>query len=333
MLARMTHPLDLPSLTPGTAVHDTLLVMAVERRSYDGGAYTVITLGNATGRIDSAPFWERDRNLVDAVHTGQVVRVAGEVDAYRGARQVRVTALEVLPPGSVDPARLLPTVGDVTPYWDAVDGWRREIAKPRLARVLSLFYDDGDFRRRYEACPGSVVDGGHHAAVGGLLQHTVEVGTIARTIARACGADRDLVIAGVLLHDIGKLEAYSWEGLFGYTAAHHLTGHVVLGALMLERRLAAIPEPPCTEHEQAILRHLILSHHGRLEFGSPVVPLTLEAEVLHWADNASAKTAHLARALQEAAAFDGDGAVSRRRFWQLDHRRVYRGASDWGATT
>lgn len=329
----MTPQLDLPSLPPGTAIDDTFLVVAAERRSYDGGAYTVLTLGNATGRIDSAPFWERDRPMVDAVRPGQVVRATGEVDVYRGARQVRVTALHQLPPGVVDPARLLPTVGDVAPYWDTVDGWRREIAKPRLAQVLSLFYDDVAFRRRYATCPGSVASGGHHGALGGLLQHTVEVGTIARTIARACRADRDLVIAGVLLHDIGKLEAYRWETLFEHTEAHHLAGHVVLGALMLDRRLDAAPEPPCTEHERAILRHLILAHHGRLEFGSPVAPLTLEAEVLHWADNASAKTANLAAALRETAAFAEDGAISQRRFWQLDHRRVYRRTSDWGAPT
>jgi 3'-5' exoribonuclease len=245
---------------------------------------------------------------------------------------MRVTALELLPPGAVDVARFLPSVGDVAPYWALIDGWRREIAKPRLAHVLSLFYDDADFRHRYEMCPGSVVEGGHHAALGGLLQHTVEVGTIARTIARACGADRDLVIAGALLHDIGKLETYNWESGFNYTRAHHLAGHVVLGALMFERRFAAAAEPPCTELERDLLRHLILSHHGRLEFGSPVAPLTLEAEVLHWADHASARTAAFTAALRDPAAFEeGDGGVSLRRFWQLDHRRVFRGAADWGA--
>jgi 3'-5' exoribonuclease len=104
---------------------------------------------------------------------------------------------------------------------------------------------------------------------------------------------------------------------------------VVLGALMLERRLDAAPSPPCTAEERQLLLHLVLSHHGRLEFGSPVLPLTLEAEVLHWADNASAKTASMAEALRDPDAF-GEELVSRKRIWQLDHRRPYRGASDWG---
>lgn len=326
----MARLLDLPSLSPGAQVQDPFLVLDVAQRSYDGGAYTVLTLGNATGRIDSAPVWERDRLMVEGIRKGQVVQVTGEVEPYRGARQLRVAALDLLPRESVDPARLLPTVGDVTRYWETIDGWRRELTKPRLARVVSLFYDDGDFRERYGRCPASVA--GHHAALGGLLQHTVEVGAIARTIARVSGADPELVLAGVLLHDIGKLEAYRWDAVFDYTDAHHLVGHVVLGVVMLERRLDEAAEPPCTVQERAILRHLILSHHGRLEFGSPVVPLTLEAEVLHWADNASAKTASLAEALRTAEAFGEDGAlVSQRKFWQLDHRRVYRGVSDWGA--
>lgn len=326
----MPRLLDLPSVSPGAQVQDPFLVLDVEQRSYDGGAFTVLTLGNATGRIESAPVWERDRPLVEGIRKGQVVQVIGEVEPYRGARQLRVASLDLLPAGTVDLARLLPAVGDVSRYWETLDGWRQEITKPRLAAVVSLFYDEDDFRDRYERCPASI--SGHHAALGGLLQHTVEVGAIARTIARVCGADIELVLAGVLLHDIGKLEAYRWDGIFDYTDAHYLSGHVVLGALMLDRRLDRAAAPPCTEQERAILRHLILAHHGRLEFGSPVPPLTLEAEVLHWADNASAKTASLAEALREADAFGaGGGLVSQRKFWQLDHRRVYRGSSDWGA--
>jgi len=213
---------------------------------------------------------------------------------------------------------------------EKLDAWRREIAKPRLAAVLALLYDEEDFRRRYERCPASIA--GHHAALGGLLKHTTEVAVIARAITRVAGADQDLVLAGVLLHDIGKLDAYRWDGGFAYTDAGHLVGHVVLGALALERRLNECATPTCTDAERALLQHLILAHHGRLEYGSPVTPMTLEAEVLHWADNASAKTASMADALRDADAF-GEELVSQRRFWQLDQRRAFRGSSDWGQKT
>jgi 3'-5' exoribonuclease len=319
--------LNLPFLRPGERVQDTFLVLDTEQKSFEGGACTVLTFGNASGRLASAPFWDRDQAAIEGIRRGQVVQVQGEVADYRGRRQLRVSSLRLLPPDSVELSRLLPAVGEVSRSWETIDAWRGELTKPRLAAVLALFYEDDDFRRRYERCPASVA--GHHAALGGLLQHTVEVGAIARTIARAAGADAELVLAGVLLHDIGKLEAYRWDGVFDYTDAHSLVGHVVLGALMLERRLDAAPSPPCTAEERQLLLHLVLSHHGRLEFGSPVPPLTLEAEVLHWADNASAKTASMAEALRDPDAF-GEGLVSRKRVWQLDHRRPYRGASDWG---
>ncbi len=324
----MSRVLDLPSLRIGDRVQDTLLVLEVDQKSFDGSVYTVLTLGNSTGRIASAPFWEKEQPMVEGIHKGHAVQVIGDVADYRGKRQLRVTSLRVLPPSSVDVKSLLPSVGDVSRYWETMDGWRREIQKPRLARVLALFYEDDEFRRRYEQCPASI--SGHHAALGGLLKHTVEVGAIARTIARVSGADPDLVLAGVLLHDIGKLEAYRWDNVFDYSDTGHLVGHVVLGSLLLDRRLDDETDQPCTDKERALLHHLVLSHHGRLEFGSPVAPMTLEAEVLHWADNASAKTASMADALKEAEAFS-EGLVSQRKFWQLDNRRTYRGTSGWGS--
>jgi len=331
----MPRLLDVPSLRPGDRVQDRLLVREVEERPYDGGRFTILTLGNATGTIESAPVWEDARALVEGIRPRHVVQVIGQVGEYEGRRQLEITSLRLLPSpqGPADLAQLLPSVGDPAPYWEKLDGWRREIRKPRLASVLALFYEDDDFRRRYERCPASV--SGHHAALGGLLKHTVEVGYIARAITRAAagggggGADGELVLAGVLLHDIGKLEAYRWDGAFEHTDVGHLLGHVVLGALMLERRLADARPTPCTAVERDLLLHLILSHHGRREFGSPVPPLTLEAEVLHWADNASAKTASMAEALHDSSAF-GDALVARRRFWQLEQRRPYRGISDWG---
>lgn len=329
----MSTILDLPSLRPGERVQDTLLVLDAEQKAFEGGACTVLTFGNASGRVPSAPFWDRDQAMIEGVRRGHVVQVLGEIADYRGRRQLRVSSLRLLPPQSSEAEldRLLPSVGDVTRLWETVDAWRAELRAPRLARVVALFFENADFRRRFGACPASV--SGHHAALGGLLQHTVEVTAIARTIARAAGADPEVVLAGALLHDIGKIDAYRWDGVFDYTAVHYLVGHVVQGALMLERRLDEAPaeDPPCTPAERQLLLHLILSHHGRLEYGSPVPPLTLEAEVLHWADNASARTASMAEALRDADAF-GDGPISQKRFWQLDNRRPYRAESDWGRT-
>lgn len=303
------------------------MVLDVDQRTTgEGNPFTVLTVGNATGSIETEPFWLDRQPLVAGVRRGHVAQVIGEVESYRDRPQLRITSLRVLPEGSVDIRALLPAVGPLERYWEALDGWRREIAKPRLRRVVDLFYDDPEFRQAYEQCPGSVR--GHHAALGGLLKHTTEVAAIARTIARAAGADGDLVMAGALLHDIGKTEAYSWDGLFDFTSRGSLVGHVALGALMLDRRLSETQPPPCTGAERELLLHLVLSHHGRLEFGSPVIPMTLEAEVLHWADNASARTASVADAIANLANFPGGNVSSRVR--GLDGRRFFRGDADWG---
>jgi 3'-5' exoribonuclease len=260
------------------------------------------------------------------LQAGHVVEVTGEVQTYRDRRQLRVASLTHVPKGGVDIYALLPSVGPVDRYWQTLDGWRREIEKPRLRAVVDLFYEEDDFRLRYEQCPAAVF--GHHAALGGLLKHTTEVAAIGRTVARACGADPELVLAGVLLHDIGKLEAYRWSGPFDTTDAGRLIGHVALGVLMLDRRIDEEPEPPCTDRERELLLHLILSHHGRQEWGAPVTPMTLEAEVLHWADNASAKTASVAEILKDDANFPTGLVSSSQRM--LEFRRLYRGQSDWG---
>lgn len=324
----MPDPLHIPSLAIGARVEDDFLLHKVDSRTLDNGdPYAILTVGNATGTIDTAPFWKERQTEIAGLQRGHVVHLIGDVASYRDRRQLQVSSIRHLSKDTVDVRALLPSVGAVDRYWEVLDKMRREITKPRLRAVVNLFYEEDTFRQQYEQCPAAVA--GHHAAIGGLLKHTTEVAAIARTIARACGADQELVLAGALLHDIGKLEAYRWDGLFEFTDEGRIVDHVVLGALMLDRRLAVEAEPPCTPLERNLLLHLILSHHGKREFGSPVPPMTLEAEVLHWADNASAKTASMAEILRDDGNFP-EGLVSRTQ-WVLDHRRAFRGESDWGS--
>lgn len=321
-------PIHIPSLQPADRVEDTFLVLEVETRSLESGdSYTMLRLGNSTGDINTEPFWPGQQDPIVGIQKGMPVEVAGEVGVFRQKKQLRVRSIRAIPRGGIDLTRLLPSVGPVDRYWETLDGWRRAIDKPRLSAVLALFFDDEDFRARFEQCPASIR--GHHAKLGGLLKHTTEVAAIARAVARTSAADQDVVLAGVLFHDIGKLDSYSWDGIFEYTVTGSLLGHVVLGALMFEERLRAQPEAPCTEEERMVLLHTILSHHGHLEFGSPVQPMTLEAEVLHWADNASAKTSSLADVLNDPDNFR-DNPVSRP-LWVIDKRRAYSASCDWGA--
>lgn len=320
--------LDIPALAVGDRVEHPFLVLDVDQIEGEKPR-TILTLGNATGEIVSAPVWPNDRDKVAGVAKGHVVQVIGEVGDYRGKRQLQLASVRPLPEGMIDRRALFPSVpaAEAEKYWEKLDEMRATIGKPRLRALLDLFFEDAAFRGRFGECPASPK--GHHARLGGLLQHVWEVAHVGRAIARALKGDADLVTAGALLHDIGKLEAYDWSSAFETTVVGTLHGHVALGLRMLERRLAEEATPPCTPAELDLIEHYILSHHGKLEFGAATVPMTLEAEILHFADDASAKSSSFVDALRDVSNFRGDDLLSDR-LWQLDRRKVYRGVSDWG---
>lgn len=317
--------LDIPSLSVGDQVHHPLLVLDVQHKGGDHPR-TVVVFGNRTGRIDSAPFWAGRDEPIRGIAKGMIAQVVGTITAYRDSMQLDATSVRVLPKGSVELDELVPSVGPVDRYWQYIDELRGKIVSPGIRATVDLFYADDGFRSRYERCPGAP-GVGHHAVLGGLLQHTTEVASIARHIAKVARADEDLVIAGALLHDIGKLESYTWEeGVFDTTIKGRLIGHVVLGAMMLRESIAAQPEPPCTAEEAMLLEHMVLSHHGKLEYGSPVRPMTLEAEVLNFADEASAKTASINEAYNSTEYFAEGDQLSKKKVWQADGRYLYRRA-------
>jgi 3'-5' exoribonuclease len=336
--------IDLRSLDVGARVQHTLRVVErAEKNTAGGDPFVILTLGNATGTIGTAPVWKNflDEGWADGAVRGAVVQAIGQVDVYeaRGAakRQLKLTApLRVLPRDSLDLADFLPRIAeDPQRLWERLDDMRRAISSARLKKVLALFFEDEPFRLAFERTPASI--GGHHSKVGGLLLHVWEVAYIARGMAKAMRASEDIVLAGVLLHDIGKTEAYgiSWDG-FVRTAAGNLIEHVVLGSMMLDERLAraaaAAPAdaPLCSSDQRLELQHLILSHHGRLEHGSPVRPLTLEAEIVHRADDASAKSADVADSVADDDAYrEGDQFGDRSKLWRVDRRSIWRRPHDW----
>jgi 3'-5' exoribonuclease len=320
--------LDFTTLAAGDPVHHTLMVVDVVAR---GGEYprTSLVLGNRTGRIESAPFWAGRDDMIRGVAKGMIVQVVGRVTNYRDTRQLEATSVRILPKGSVSLEELVPSAGPPAELWRSVDAARLTITAPRLRQVVDLLFDDDAFRLRYEQCPGAP-GAGHHATLGGLLQHTGEVIEIARQIARVARADEELVIAGALVHDIGKVECYGWEsGIFETNERGRLIGHVVQGVIMLRQALAACQPAPCTPDEHLLLEHMIVSHHGKLEFGAPVPPATLEAQILHFADDASAKTASITEAYASPELFPEGARVSSKRVWALE-RWLYRADVTWG---
>lgn len=327
-------PLSIPQLSPGERVTSELLVYdRSEKKTNAGDPYVVLVLGNSSGRIETAPIWSDKLAWAEGARSGKVVQAIGDITLYSKSgpakKQLALTGpVRILPDDRFRPEEFLPSIdGDPTKLWAWIDRIRAEIESATLRRVLDLFFADDDFRVRFERTPASTA--GHHAKLGGLLLHVYEVTSIARQTARTMRANADLAITGALLHDIGKVEAYEiGPGGFALTPCGLLLGHVVLGTLMLERRIAALGAPVCSEGQLQELHHMILSHHGSLEFGSPVQPMTTEAEIVHWADEASAKATDMAELLGDEELFSGGREYSDRSHWRLG-RRIWRRPHGW----
>lgn len=329
-------PFDLRNAPVGARVeHEFLVRDRVERTTRAGLPFIILTLTNRTGSIDSSPIWSEKLDWAAGAEKGKVVQVVGDIGSFGndGAkkRQLEITApLRVLPAEEFDPTEFLPHVDmDVERLWDTIDKLREAMTSQSVKDAVSLFFGDDDFRVAFERTPGAV--NGHHAQLGGLLLHVCEVATFARTIARTIrAANVDLAVAGALLHDIGKVEAYAVapEG-FAHTPTGMLLGHVTLGALMFDRRVEA-SGIDLTLAQRNELLHFILSHHGSLEFGSPVQPMTIEAEILHWADEASAKATDMVDEFADPELFPpGSMAeISAKRSWRMG-RKLWRRPAPW----
>jgi 3'-5' exoribonuclease len=245
---------------------------------------------------------------LQAYETGQIkdeafVEVSGEITEYNGALQVRITRITPLPDQAVDPLWFLPACP--RPIEDMVKELNQAIADvkdPHLSALLDSVFAPGEFRTAFERAPAAASI--HHAYIGGLLEHTLSVRRNALNMAKNYeGVNLDLLSAGALLHDIGKTAEYSYDRKIGKTDAGELLHHIPMGVAAIEVHASRIPWFPASLKTH--LQHLVVSHHGQLEFSSPSAPRTLEAIILHHADMLDAEVASLFEA-RKAAATNGN---------------------------
>lgn len=274
-------------LEVGDRVREVFCLSRVERRHGKSGPYLRLTLTDRTGEIAGVA-WDEVDALLEVLAEGEYARVEGEIREYRGEPQFNVVAAEEVG-ARIDAADYLPR-GPV-PGSESVKGIRKlvdSIDDPWMAKLLSGFLDDPDFLHAFSSAPAAKAN--HHAYVGGLAEHTLSVMEMCAVAAEHYSdLDRDLLLAGAFFHDVGKIEELAVEPGFGYTERGSLLGHIPLGYAMVQDRIAEIPGFP--EDRSTDLGHLVLSHQGELEWGSPVQPQTLEALVLHFLDNLDSKVA------------------------------------------
>jgi 3'-5' exoribonuclease len=277
-------------LTPTTFVRSTFLVHSKERRvASNGAAYLDLDLRDSSGVI-GAKLWDCDHHSAD-FEVDDFVRVEGQVETYRGCPQVRIRKITRCPVEEVDLRDFLPrSQSDPDQMLETLRGRLRTLPEGPVRSLLWAVVEDPGITEKLKQAPAATSY--HHAYLGGLLEHVVSlVGLADRVCDHYPALRRELVIAGLVLHDLGKLQELSFTRGFHYSTRGQLLGHIAMGLEMVQEKIRALPDFPTTLKDQ--IEHLILSHHGKPEFGSPKEPMFPEALVVHYLDDLDSKLASM----------------------------------------
>ncbi|MBW1642302.1 MAG: HD domain-containing protein [Deltaproteobacteria bacterium] len=274
-------------LKSGDSVSDIFILseknMATKK---DGDSYLNVTFSDKTGEIKGV-VWDNVEQIANTAVSGNFVRIEGNTSEYKAVSQLVVRSMEKVSEDMVDPKDFLPSTKR-----DTEDMFQRllmiidSIEKGYIKDLFKAFWRDKDFVLQFKTAPAAKKM--HHAYIGGLLEHTLSMASLADKIAgHYKGVDRDLLIAGAILHDIGKITEYTYRFNIDYSDKGRLLSHIALGLEMLNVKLDEIKDFP--DEQAMLLKHLIISHHGVREFGSLEPPKTIEAVLLNYIDEIDAK--------------------------------------------
>ena len=252
----------------------------------DGNNFLNVTLSDKTGTIKGV-VWDHVDQIAADVTSGDFVHVIGGVSDYRGTLQVVIKIMEPFPSDRIDPSNFLPqTSRDIEGMFKRLVKRMDSITTDYLKALIDAFFKDKEFVNKFKTAPAAKKM--HHAYIGGLLEHTLSMTSLADKIAgHYSGIDRDLLIAGAILHDIGKVDEFEYQFKIDYSDKGRLLNHIVIGLKMVDEKLSEIKHFP--EDQMLLLKHLIVSHHGTREFGSPEPPKTIEAVLLNYIDEIDSK--------------------------------------------
>lgn len=252
----------------------------------DGNNFLNITVSDKTGNIKGV-IWDRVDDISAGIASGDFVQVQGTVSEYKGILQLVVKKMASIPADSVNPSDFLPaTRRDIDKMFLRLLKITASMEAEHLKKLFEAFFNDTDFVRKFKNAPAAKKM--HHAYIGGLLEHTLSMALLAdRIVEHYSGVDRDLLLAGAILHDIGKIREFNYKYSIDYSDEGRLLSHIVIGIMMLDEKLEEVEDFP--QDQAVLLRHMIVSHHGTREFGSPEPPKTIEAVLLNYIDEIDSK--------------------------------------------
>jgi 3'-5' exoribonuclease len=316
-------------LGDGEAIEEVFLVADKQlRANRNGNPYIQVELRDRSGAI-TGRLWNAGEPLFRSFETGDFLFIKGKVQLFQGTLQVILATIERTDSQKVELNDFLPhTTHDVSKLLEKLRASLMKVGNPHLRALAECYLIDGEFMHGLCHAPAGVRV--HHAYIGGLLEHLVTMMELAeRILPLYPEVDRDLVILGIFLHDSGKVRELSYERVFGYTDEGQLLGHLAIGIEMLHSLAAKVPDltgEPFPPELLVRLKHMILSHHGTLEFGSPKVPMTPEAVALHAIDTLDTRIHICLREIKEDR---GNSAWTQ--YNQALQRRLYKGGPGDGA--
>jgi 3'-5' exoribonuclease len=311
----------IKDIKAGDKINDFFLVAEKNSAfSQKGAPYLNLRLRDRTGEVDGK-VWDNVPTLEKVFKKGDIAFIQARALSYKGAIQISLLSIRPADEGEIDPVDYFPVVqGNIDEMYQDLMSYAKKVQNPFLQRLLDAFFSDEKTRDLFKRAPAA--KGFHHSYIGGLLEHTLSVTRLLDQVSdHYPGLNRDLILVGGILHDVGKIHEFTYDRLIDYTNEGRLVGHIVMGVEMVDAKIAAIADFP--EKLSMELRHILLSHHGVLEFGSPKRPKTMEAMVVHQIDDLDAKANAFQETIRDATNDESDWTP----FHRLLERFIYKGRS------
>lgn len=309
----MAH-INVKDLCEGDVVEGFYAVKDASLQTTSTGKYYIrFLLSDASGSI-SGNMWDASQEIFQTFSAGSIVKIRAAVESYRGQLQIKIERLRVAADeDNIDLSIFVPhTPACVDELFDELKSVIAQLKDRDYKALLNSFFSDEEIVKKFRCSPAAKAN--HHAYIGGLLEHTVSMLRYARAFVLSSSANLnlELLLTGIILHDIGKIMELSVGVVIDYTDRGRLLGHLIIGVMMVEERVKNIAG--FSPEKKMLIEHLILSHHGKYEYGSPVLPAVPEAFALHHIDNLDAKTNAACRFIAEDTSDD----KWTERSWMLD---------------